>query len=43
MPAAEKVKLAHYTIETAGSEDDTRAQARALFAKLQADLNAKLG
>jgi dephospho-CoA kinase len=42
MPAAEKVKLAHYTIETTGSEDDTRAQARALFAKLQADLEAKL-
>jgi dephospho-CoA kinase len=43
MPAAEKVKLAHYTIETSGSEDDTRAQARALFAKLQSDLEAKLG
>jgi len=43
MPAAEKVKLAHYTLETSGSVDHTREQARALFAKLQADLDAKLG
>lgn len=43
MPAAEKVKLAHYTIETTGREDDTREQARALFTKLRADLEAKLG
>jgi len=43
MPAAEKVKVAHYTLETSGSEEHTREQARALLAKLQGDLEAKLG
>lgn len=43
MPLEEKVKLAHYTIEAAGSEEDTRRRARELFAKLLDDLERKVG
>jgi dephospho-CoA kinase len=43
MPVAEKVKLADYAIDAGGTEDDTRARARDLFAKLQADLDRKVG
>lgn len=38
MPVEQKVKLAHYTIETSGTEEDTRRKARELFDRLRADL-----
>ena len=42
MPTEEKVRLADYTIETTGTEEQTRKEAAALFRALQADLQAKL-
>ena len=43
MPVEEKVKRADYTLETTGTENETRDKARDLFVKLQADLEAKVG
>ena len=43
MPMAKKAALANYTIETIGTEDDTRGKARELYATLQKDLEAKIG
>jgi len=43
MPMAKKATLANYTIETIGTEDDTRGKARELYATLQKDLEAKIG
>lgn len=38
MPAEEKVALADYTVETDGTEEETREKTRQLFGRLRADM-----
>jgi dephospho-CoA kinase len=42
IPVEEKVKLADYTIETTGTEDETRQRTRDLYRKLQAVQEEKI-
>jgi dephospho-CoA kinase len=42
IPVEEKVKLADYTVETSGTEEDTRQRTRDLYRKLQADQDEKI-
>ena len=38
MPAEEKIALADYTVETGGTEEETREKTRELFRRLRADM-----
>ena len=40
MPVAEKVKVAHYAIDTSGTIEETDARAREVYLRLQHDLEA---
>lgn len=41
LPLSEKVKLADYVIDTSGTKEETARQARAIYAKLKAEAEAR--